>query len=177
MATIEPLDAAGAAEALEALAELLHACVHAGASVNFVLPFPMQEARAFWRDKALPAVARGQRRLLVARSGGRIVGSVQLDLATPPNQAHRGDVAKLLVHPDARRQGIARALMIALEALAAREGRWLLTLDTVTGAAAEPLYLSLGFEIAGRIPDYALAPDASRFEATTVMFKLLDKPP
>lgn len=177
MATIEPLDATGAAQELEALAGLLHACVHAGASVNFVLPFPMEDARVFWREKVFPAVARGERRLLAARVGGRVVGSVQLDLATPPNQAHRAEVAKLLVHPEARRQGIARRLMETLGAEAAREGRWLLTLDTVTGAAAEPLYLSLGFEIAGRIPQYALAPDGARLEATTVMFKMLETRP
>jgi GNAT superfamily N-acetyltransferase len=68
----------------------------------------------------------------------RILGTVQLDLEMPPNQQHRAAVAKLLVDPAARRRGIGRALMIALEEIARSEGRTLLTLDTVT--AATPNY-------------------------------------
>ena len=54
--------------------------------------------------------------------GSRIVGTVQLDLAVPPNQRHRAEVVKILVHPTARRRGIARALMVALEPVARSEG-------------------------------------------------------
>ena len=93
---------------LEMLAEMLHASVHAGASISFVHPFPLEEARGFWRDAVLPEVRRGRRRMLVARAGGRIVGTVQLAPATPPNQRHRADVIKLMVHPKTRRRGIAR---------------------------------------------------------------------
>src|SRR5215831_7482273 len=85
------------------LAEVLHATVHAGASVSFVLPFSITDAQGYWRDIILPLVRTGSRRLLVARLSGRIVGTVQLILDTPANQQHRAEVAKLLVHPDARR--------------------------------------------------------------------------
>jgi GNAT superfamily N-acetyltransferase len=158
---------------LDMLGGVLHACVHAGAGVSFVLPFSRDDAKAFWHHQVLPAVDAGNRRLLLARLAGQIVGTVQLDLATPPNQPHRAEVKKLLVHPDARRRGIARSLMAALEEQARQACRTLLTLDTVTGGFAEPLYLSLGYVAIGVIPRYALKPDSSELEATTVMYKEL----
>ena len=158
---------------LEMLAGILHATVRAGASVSFVMPFSMEDARAFWRDKVLPAVVAGSRRVILARIEGRIVGTVQLDLATPPNQKHRAEVAKLLVHPAVRRRGIARALMTAAESVARSEGRTLLTLDTRTGDMAEPLYLSMGYIVAGTIPRYARGPHSPELEGTTFMYKEL----
>src|SRR5215813_14485553 len=100
---------------LRSLGDLLHDCVHAGASVSFILPFSREEAVAFWRDKVFPAVEAGTCHVLVARRDGQIVGTVQLDLATPPNQPHRGEIKKLLVHPSLRRHGVARALTIMIE--------------------------------------------------------------
>jgi GNAT superfamily N-acetyltransferase len=158
---------------LHALGRVLHACVHAGASVSFILPFSCADAEAFWREQVLPAVRAGNRHVLLARFDGQIVGTVQLDLATPPNQPHRAEVKKLLVHPDARRRGIARALMSAAHEEARSAGRTLLTLDTVTGGAAEPLYLSMGYAVSGVIPRYALNFNSTLVEATTVMYKPL----
>ena len=111
--------------------------------------------------------------MILARLGVHIVGTVQLDLATPPNQPHRAEVKKLLVHPWARRRGIGKSLMTALEDHARQARRTLLTLDTVTGAAAEPLYLSLGYVAIGSIPQYALNFNSSKLEPTTVMYKIL----
>lgn len=165
-----------AAEAMDHVAELgalLHACVHAGASIGFVLPFAAAEAEAYWRGKVLPRVADGCVVLMVARRDGRIVGSVQLDHDTPPNQPHRAEVRKLLVHPDCRRQGIATALMAAIEARAAALGRRLLTLDTRTGDHAEPLYAALGYRVAGIIPGYCRDPFEAKLDPTTVMYKAL----
>ena len=178
---------------IDMLAEVLHAVVHAGAGVSFFTPFSIDEARAFWVNKVLPQVRAGTRRVLVARldesvgakgkgervkgkgeeRGERIVGTVQLDLEMPPNQQHRAAVAKLLVHPAARRRGIARALMIALEEIARAEGRTLLTLDTVSGSNAELLYRSLDFIAAGVIPRYARGALAPELEGTTIMYKEL----
>lgn len=155
------------------LGALLHANVLDGASVNFVLPFTPQEAEAFWREKVLPAARRGGRIVLVARTGERIVGTVSLDVETPPNQPHRAEVTKLLVHPQMRRRGIGRALMRHIETVAALRGRTLLTLDTRTGDAAEPLYASLGYVAAGVIPDYCRATDSERLDSTTIMYKRL----
>ena len=161
--------------ALEMLAEVLHAAVHAGASVSFILPFELDDARAFWREQVAPRIAAGSRRALIASHRDRIVGTVQLELAMPPNQAHRAEVLKLLVHPEARRQGIGRALMIAVEEIARAEGRTLLTLDTRTGDRAEPLYESLGYVCAGVIPNYARGPFKPDLEPATIMYKQLSE--
>jgi len=154
----------GAGEEIDQLAGVLHAAVHAGASVGFILPFSLDDARSIWRDKVAPPVESGVRHVLMARLDGRIAGTVQLILDTPPNQRHRAEAAKLLVHPAARRRGIARALMTAVEDLAQAEGRSLLTLDTRTGDSAEPLYLSLGYVSAGVIPNYARGPVSPELE-------------
>lgn len=155
------------------LGEVLHAVVYDGAGVSFIVPFSLDEARAFWVEKVLPGIRARTRRVIVARWDGRIVGTVQLDLAVPPNQQHRAEVAKLLVHPVARRRGVARALMMALEAVAQAEGRTLLTLDTWTGGNAESLYRSLGYISAGVIPRYARGSLTPGLEATTIMYKEL----
>jgi len=158
---------------IDALAGILCAVVGGGASVNFFAPFSTEEARAFWIRKVLPHVREGTRRVLIARCDESIVGTVQLDLATPPNQRHRAEVTKLLVHPDARRLGIGRALMIALEEIARSEGRTLLTLDTVSGSNAEFLYRSLGYTASGVIPRYARGALKPDLEDTTIMYKEL----
>src|SRR5882724_9090907 len=164
---------------IDMLAEILHAVVHAGAGVSFFTPFSIDEARAFWVDKVLAQVRAGTRRVVVARLdersewGERIVGTVQLDLEMPPNQQHRAAVAKLLVHPAARRRGIGRALMKALEDIALSEGRVLLTLDTVSGSNAELLYRSLDFIASGIIPRYARGALTPELESTTIMYKEL----
>jgi len=168
---------------IEMLADVLHAIVHSGAGVSFVVPFSMDESRAFWRDAVLPGVRAGKRRVLVARVGGavpaerddatRIVGTVQLDLAMMPNQQHRAEVCKMLVHPDWQRRGIARALMVALEAVAREEKRTLLTLDTWTGRGAERLYRSLDYTVVGVIPRFARGSTTMKLEGTTIMYKEL----
>jgi len=155
------------------LGALLHACVHAGANINFVLPFLRDDAEAFWRSKVLPTVRDGGRVLWVARLDDAIVGSVQLDRDMPPNQPHRAEVTKLLVHPDVRRRGIARALMAELHRHARDLGRTLITLDTRTGDKAEPLYASLGYRTAGIIPDFCRDPAEDRLHPTTIMYKAL----
>jgi GNAT superfamily N-acetyltransferase len=166
-------DAASLGADLDMLGDVLHSCVHAGASVSFVLPFSPAQAGAFWREQILPGVSAGEKRVLLARIGRRIVGTVQLDTATPPNQPHRADVKKLLVHPDARRRGIARSLMLAVEQHARAAHRSLLTLDTVTGSPAERLYLALGYVALGVIPRYALNFNSSLLETATFMYKEL----
>ena len=169
-------DRAGAApldDDLDALAEVLHAVVHDGAGVSFVVPFSIDEARAFWIDRVLPGVRAGTRHVLVARRDGRIVGTVQIDCATPPNQIHRAEVLKMLVHPSARRRGIARALMLALEPVAREERRTLLTLDTWTGRSAEQLYRSIGYTVVGVIPRFARGSTTMELEGTTIMYKEL----
>ena len=159
------------------LGSVLHACVHAGASVSFVLPFSREQAAAWWSDRILPAVRSGDCLVLTARMQERIVGTVQLDLATPPNQPHRAEVRKLLVHPEARRLGIASALMTAAEDVALQAGRTLLTLDTLTGSMAEALYVSMSYIRFGVIPGYSRRPDTVELDAATFLYKPLTATP
>jgi GNAT superfamily N-acetyltransferase len=154
------------------LAALLIDCVEGGASVSFMHPLGDDEARAFWQRVA-DGVHRGERALLVAEDdAGTIVGTVQLVLDLPPNQPHRADVAKMLVHRRARRQGLGERLMLAAEATAREHRRSLLVLDTVTGSDAERLYTRLGWQRAGSIPGYALWPRGGLC-ATTVLYRAL----
>lgn len=158
------------------LGDLLHASVHEGASIGFLLPFAVADSEAFWRNSVQPTVRDGGLVLLIARCGERIAGSVQLGHDTPANQPHRADVKKLLVHPDFRRRGIGRALMAELERHAKKLNRSLLTLDTRTGDKAEPLYASLGFRTVGIIPDFCLDTiDRNRLDSTTIMYKWLGR--
>jgi GNAT superfamily N-acetyltransferase len=164
----------GAAEAhaeLAGLADVLADCVAGGASVSYMAPFSHEQARAAFEVVAAE-VEQGRRLLLAAFAEGRLVGTVQVVLAVPPNQPHRAEIAKLLVHRSARKRGIAQLLMESAEAEARAEGRSLLVLDTVTGDAAERLYTRLGWTRVGVIPGYALYPDGRPCD-TTVFFKAL----
>lgn len=161
------------APALPGLTGVLHACVHAGASVGFVLPFPAEAATAFWEDRVFPSVRSGGTILFAACCDDQVVGTVQLGIALPPNQPHRADVAKMLVHPDQRRQGIARRLMQATESDARSRGKTLLVLDTRSGDPAQGLYESVGFKVAGQIPGYCRNPFHEAYEATTYLYKPL----
>lgn len=166
-----PLDAAGADSAERALALVLKDCVDAGASVSFLPPLDPEVARGFWH-RVSAEVAGGKRLLYAGWVDGRLAGGISVDLATPPNQPHRGDLQKMLVSPAARRRGLARALLAAAEQGARDAGRRLLVLDTRADDAAEPLYRSAGWIEAGRIPDYAQNPDGS-FCATVIFYKVL----
>ncbi|QDO97631.1 GNAT family N-acetyltransferase [Ferrovibrio terrae] len=171
--TISSLDAAAAETELDALADILHDSVLHGASVNFLQPFAMDQARAFWQ-RQLPSLRDGSAVLFVARDkAGNIVGTVMLGMDTPPNQKHRADVKKLLVHSHARRQGLGRRLMQTAEAEARRRGLTLLTLDTEHGSAAEPLYHALGYTLLGILPGYALAADGAALQPCAFFYKPL----
>lgn len=161
----------GAAEAQARIAELTQVlldCVEGGASVSFMLPLDRSAADAFWRGVAA-GVARGERTLIVAEDDGVIVGTVQLITDMPPNQPHRADVAKLLVHRRARGTGVGRRLMEALHEAARLQRRTLLVLDTASATAGR-LYERLGWQRAGVVPDYALLPDGGLC-ATTFFYK------
>jgi GNAT superfamily N-acetyltransferase len=157
----------------EALADVLQDCVEGGASVGFMHPLTRDRALAFCRQ-VLDGAARGERIVLVAEdtASGSILGTVQVVLAVPENQPHRGDVAKMLVHRRARRRGLGAALMQAAESEARAAGKTLLVLDTVTGSDAERLYSRLGWQRCGVIPGYALWPRGGLC-STTVFYREL----
>jgi ribosomal protein S18 acetylase RimI-like enzyme len=161
---------------LAALADILHASVEAGASINFILPYSLEDAEDFWRRKVLPVLQGGKLVMLVAWVDGRIAGTVQLDHDMPPNQPHRAELRKLMVHPDFRGRGIARRMMAEIERVAMALGRSLITLDTRTGDKAEPLYTSLGYQTAGIIPGYCRDTATERWDGATFMYKHLNTP-
>jgi ribosomal protein S18 acetylase RimI-like enzyme len=142
---------------LDQLAEILVETVAHGGSVSFMHPLAPDQARAFWTG-SLAAAARGERVVLGAWDGGTLAGTVTLLLDCPPNQPHRGEIAKMMTRVSHRGRGAASALMARAEALAVAAGRSLLVLDTASEGGASGLYEGLGFVFAGEIPDYALKP-------------------
>jgi ribosomal protein S18 acetylase RimI-like enzyme len=156
-------------EQLDALATVLQDCVEGGASVSYMAPFSHADARAAF-EGFVDDAERGDRLILAAFDDQELVGTVQVILKLPPNQPHRGEIAKLLVHRRARKRGIAQRLMEGAETEARAEGKSLLVLDTVTGDNAERLYTRLGWSRVGVIPGYALYPDGRPCD-TTVFWK------
>jgi ribosomal protein S18 acetylase RimI-like enzyme len=164
------LSAADAERERDPLSEVLADCVAGGASVSFMAPFSTADAHAWWGG-VIASVAADKTVLFGAYVDGALVGTVQLGLDVPPNQPHRGDVKKLLVHRRARGRRLGRALMEALEAEARRRSLTLLTLDTAS-EAAERVYDGLGYTRAGVIPGYALWPEGGLCD-TTLFWKSL----
>jgi GNAT superfamily N-acetyltransferase len=164
------LDAAAAKAAIGELADVLADCVEGGASVNFMLPYSREDAATFFQ-KVIASIERDETVLLAAKLDGRIVGTVQLGIDTPPNQPHRADVKKLLVHRVARNRGVGAALMTRIEQEAKGRGRTLLVLDTA-GAEAERLYVRSGWQRVGTIPDYAMWPQGGYCDSTFFWKKL-----
>ncbi|RVU16166.1 GNAT family N-acetyltransferase [Methylobacterium oryzihabitans] len=168
---IRPVPAEEAEARLGDLAEILVDAVAHGASVNFLAGFGPAEAEAFWRGQ-LPGLRDGERRLVAAFDGERLVGTVVLAFAPQPNATHRAEIGKMLVHSAQRRRGLGRRLLAAAEAQARAAGRTLLMLDTETGSAGDRLYRACGWVPVGTVPDHAYRPDG-RLAATTVFYKSL----
>ena len=171
LSAVRQLEPEECAALLPSFCRVLADCVNGGAGVSFMLPFSEADAAAWWPGPFASA-ARGERLIFGAFVDGVLEGTVQLVTSTPPNQPHRADIAKMLVHRRARRHGLGAALMLAAENAARRMGKSLLCLDTVTGSAGERLYARLGWVTAGVIPHYAFSPDGGHDDAT-FMWKAL----
>lgn len=156
---------------LRDLALLLKDTVETGGAVSFLAPLGVAGAEDWWRRTIAGAHPRAI--FLVARDDQGIAGTVQMHPAWAPNQPHRGDIAKLLVHRRCRRAGLGSHLMAAIEDAARREGFRLLTLDTKQGDAAEHLYHRLGWTSVGAIPRYALDPDGVTPHDAVIFYKEL----
>ncbi|MFE9425113.1 GNAT family N-acetyltransferase [Kitasatospora sp. NPDC006697] len=157
MSAVALLDPAGFEAALPGLAELLAATVAGGASLGFRLPFDPSGAADWWRTQQ-PALAAGDLLLWTAAGPDRCAGTVALQLTRKANGSHRAEVVKLMVHPTARRQGLAARLLATAEAAAAERGITLLVLDTEAGSGAEGLYRAAGWTRFGTVPGYATDP-------------------
>jgi ribosomal protein S18 acetylase RimI-like enzyme len=154
-------------EHLDEFSELLKQVVDNGASIGFLPPLDLSEAKKYWRNVLNQEVI-----LFAARLNNKLVGSVQLHLCTKENGMHRAEIAKLMTHPQHRKKGIGRSLMQKLEEQAILEGRSLLVLDTRDGDPSNSLYTSLGYIQAGRIPDYAKSQNGE-LDATIIYYKKL----
>jgi ribosomal protein S18 acetylase RimI-like enzyme len=157
------------AGAIAALSDLLVEVVANGGSVSFMHPLAPDVAAAFWKD-SLARAAAGGRAVLGALDGDDLIGTVTLDLATPPNQPHRAEIAKLMTRVSRRGRGVARSLMLEVERIAVKRGRTLLVLDTAAEEGAAGFYERLGYHRVGVIPGYALKPHGG-LTATIIYFK------
>jgi ribosomal protein S18 acetylase RimI-like enzyme len=158
---------------LDDLCRVLMDSVTGGAAISFMNTLTRAQAEQFWLKDVAPSVGAGDRRLFGALRENRLMGTVQLIVGMPPNQSHRAEVSKMIVHPDGRRTGLGKALMTAALTAAKDAGKTLITLDTRTGDVSEALYRGLGFEQAGVIPDFAFDPDGKARHATTYMYRYL----
>lgn len=186
---LEPLPLPPTDADLADLADLLADAVDSGAAVSFVQPFRPADAAAWWRrsladphPRAVVLVARAAGGVDAGAGGaaagtaprpGRIDGAVRLEPAWAPNQPHRAEVCKLLVHRRARGGGLGRRLMEGIESAARAAGFTLLTLDCRAGGPAEALYTKLGWARVGEIPGYAVDADGRGLHATVVYYKRL----
>jgi GNAT superfamily N-acetyltransferase len=168
---IRRFDGSDARAHLDGLAAVLHDCVEGGASVGYMAPFSQEDALTAF-EGFVSELEEGRRLIVAAFEDGRVLGTAQVVLALMPNQPHRGEVTKVLVHRRARRRGVARLLMERAEDEARAEGKTLLVLDAVTGGAAERLYERMGWNRVGVIPNFALYPDG-RPCSTTFFWKPL----
>lgn len=173
---IRALGAAEAEARAGELADILLDCVAGGASVSFMAGMTRQEALDFWRGVARGVAEKG-RILLVAEAEPGLLGTVQVVPAGLPNQPHRSDLSKMLVHRRARGRGVGAALLQAAEAASLEAGMWLMVLDTVTGTAGDRLYSRGGWRRVGEVPDFALWPDGRLCPTTYFCKDLRSRPP
>jgi acetyltransferase len=156
---------------IDSLATLLCDAVNSGSAVSFLAPLSHEVAHSWWRKQIEAADPKSV--FLVARDGKEIVGTVQLHASWAPNQPHRADIAKLIVHRRARGNGIGKQLMEAIEQEASQVGYTLLVLDTRRGCEADSLYRKLGWTEAGIIPNFAINADGSGLHDTVIFYKEL----
>jgi len=156
---------------IDQLSDLLMDAVDSGASVGFLPPLARADADSYWRS-VIAAMLDGTRVLLVAMEGNALEGSVQIQLETRANGSHRAEAMKLFVHRRARRRGLAKELMAAVESAARKLGRTLLLMDTRKGGEAHHLCESLGYAQFGEVPNYARSADG-QLHATVFFYKQL----
>lgn len=168
---IKQLNADDVCKFAEQFAQILLETVAGDGAVGFVMPLSEGAAKDFWIKTIAPQLMSGERVLFAAFIDENLAGTGQLIVGMPNNQPHRAEISKLMVHPNHRRKGIARALMMRLEQTAIERNRTLITLDTRTDDGGMPLYISMGYEIAGVIPNYAKNAVTEGFHSTTYMFK------
>ncbi|MCU5771605.1 GNAT family N-acetyltransferase [Erwiniaceae bacterium BAC15a-03b] len=153
------------------LAGLLIDAVASNAPPGYQQRKTYEEAESYFHSLRRD-MAKGERLLWIARDAQGVTGSVQLEICQKPDGQNRAEIQKLLVHPRARRQGMAKMLMNALESSAAELQRGLLFLNTRAGSPAEAFYRAQGYHCIGEIPDYASSSDGYYHPAVIYYKKL-----
>jgi GNAT superfamily N-acetyltransferase len=172
--TIERLNEPVSDADIRGLVGVLLDAVGSGAAVSFLATLTRETAERWWRS-TLAGAPQGAAVLVARDAHSAIVGTVQLQPCWAPNQPHRADIAKLLVHRSARRHGLGTRLMQAIEEEARRGGYTLLVLDTRRADPADRLYRRLGWTVVGTIPRFALDPDGVTPHETVVFYKDLER--
>ncbi len=117
--------------------------VHEIERLSFTTPWP---AHAFEQELTGNRMAR----YLVARAAERVVGFGGIWLMV--DEAH---ITTFGVHPEWRRRGVGRQLLVALAELGGEMRATRMTLEVRAGnEAAQELYRRFGFIVAGRRPNY-----------------------
>ncbi len=153
---------------LNDLAAILIGVINDGASVGWVDPPSIEEARTYWTG-----TIGGNNVLLCGFDGESIIATGQIELAGKANGRHRAEISKVLVLPSRQGEGLGRVMMTALEEIARREQRTLLHLDTNVDDTTNAFYQRLGWIAAGSIPDWALLGADGQLHGTTFYYKQL----
>ena len=127
-------------------------------AARHVAPIAALEQQCFsdpWSEAAIaPELENPLSLWLVAEQGDTLLGYIGSQ-SVPPE----ADLMNLAVAPEARRQGIAEALVHALEAALREKGTESLTLEVrVSNLPARTLYEKLGFEPVGLRKNYYFHP-------------------
>lgn len=138
---------------LDDLTDLLCDAVDSGAPIGFLPPMSETEAKSYWLS-VNDDLQINARQVLLVRDEDTVVGSVQLAMSPKANALHRCDIEKLMVHTQARENGIGGMLMQGVERVAAAMQRQLLILEVRSDDIAHDMYVGMGYVPFGEVPNY-----------------------
>lgn len=144
----------------EELADLLLDAVSDGAAVGHHNSMTRQQAENSFHQLR-SELDQGKRLFWIARDEDGIAGCVNLLLSKDADALNRATIKLHMVHRRARRSGVGKSLINALEKEARIRQRGLLHLETQAGSRAEGFYRSQGYRCVGEIPDYLNSADGS----------------
>jgi len=146
---------------------------------NFLPPLDSDRILGYWQAQAASVSQSG--RIIFFTLAHNSIGDeevssvVMLQGSNSEAEPFRAEVLKLLVSPDHRRKGIAKALMRKLEIVAREKGSTILLLDTEVGSEAEKVYPRLGYTLLGVIPEFGISPKDRRLVGGAFFYKDLNK--
>jgi L-amino acid N-acyltransferase YncA len=150
----------------DAIWRIFHAVVAAGDTYAIDPCISREEALAYWFGADIQAY--------VAESAGHIVGTYILRANQSGGGSHVANAA-FMVAPDARGQGIGRAMAEHCLSEARRLGFWGMQFNFVvsTNESAVHLWQDLGFEIVGTLPGAFRHPEKGYVDVYVMFHSLL----